>query len=83
MAQNFPSLIEQSRHWTLNREQHNAFLLMGAALMQHIYATNRLSDLEVSQSMIANISKIKWFLDAVLPVNRQLALFLAESGGTG
>ncbi|KZS16225.1 Uncharacterized protein APZ42_018073 [Daphnia magna] len=83
MAQDFPSLIEQSRHWTLNREQHNAFLLMGAALMQHIYATNRLSDLEVSQSMIANISKLKWFLDAVLPVNRQLALFLAESGGTG
>ncbi len=29
---NFPSLQDQSQLWSLNKEQHNAFLLMGAAM---------------------------------------------------
>ncbi|EFX77237.1 hypothetical protein DAPPUDRAFT_247721 [Daphnia pulex] len=43
---NFPSLQDQSHVWSLNKEQHNAFLLMGAAMLQHIHFTNQLADSE-------------------------------------
>jgi len=80
---NFPSLQEQSKHWSLNAEQHDAFLLMGAALLQHVHTTNQLSELEHNQRLVAKIHKINNYLDAVLPINRQLVMFLAGSGGTG
>lgn len=56
---------------------------MEAALLQFIYTTNQLSDLDVSQTMVMKIETMKSFLDALLPVNRQLTLFLSGSGGTG
>lgn len=33
LDQNFPNLSEQSQHWTLNREQRSAFLLIDTALL--------------------------------------------------
>jgi hypothetical protein len=80
---NFPSLQEKSRHWSLNEEQHHAFLLMGAALLQHIYITNQISEFEHNQRMVNKIRVINNYLDAVMPVNRHLVMFLAGSGGTG
>jgi hypothetical protein len=79
---NFPSLQEQSRHWSLNEEQHHAFLLMGAALLQHIYITNQLSEFEHNQRLVNKIRVINNYLDTVMPVNRHLVMFLAGSGGT-
>jgi len=56
LEQNFPTIQEQSRHWSLNQEQNDAFILMAAALLQHINNTNQLSELEHIQSMISKIS---------------------------
>ena len=83
LPQNFPTLQEQSRHWTLNKEQHYAFLLMGSSLLQHIQSTNQLSTLEVNRTMEQQINKINSYLNAILPKQRQLVMFLAGSGGTG
>jgi predicted ATPase len=80
---NFPSLQEQLQYWSLNVEQHDAFLLMGAALLQHVHTTNQLSELEHNQRLVDKIRKINNYLDAVLPINRQLVMFLAGFGGTG
>jgi hypothetical protein len=77
------SLQKQSQHWSLNAEQHDAFLLMGDALLQHVHTTNQLSQLEHNQRLVAKIHKINNYLDAVFPINRQLVMFLAGSGGTG
>ena len=43
LEQNFPAIQEQSRHWSLNQEQNDAFILMAAALLQHINNTNQLN----------------------------------------
>lgn len=83
LEQNFPTIQEQSRHWSLNQEQNDAFILMAAALLQHINNTNQLSELEHIQSMISKIQKMNAYLDIILPTNRQLVMFLAGSGGTG
>jgi predicted ATPase len=80
---NFPSLQEQLQYWSLNVEQHDAFLLMGAALLQHVHTTNQLSELEHNQRLVDKIRKINNYLDPVLPINRQLVMFLAGFGGTG
>ncbi len=56
---------------------------MGAALLQHIHATNQLSELEHNQRLVTKIRTINNYLDAVLPVNHHLVMFLAGSGGTG
>jgi hypothetical protein len=56
---------------------------MGAALLQHVNTTNQLSKLDYNQRLVAKIRKINNYLDAVLPNNRQLVMFLAGSGGTG
>ena len=83
LEQNFPAIQEQSRHWSLNQEQNDAFILMAAALLQHINNTNQLSELEHIQSMTSKIQKMNSYLDIILPTNRQLVMFLAGSGGTG
>jgi len=80
---NFPTLQEQSRHFTLDQDQHYAFLLAGCSLLQHIYTSNEFSTLEVSQQMVQKIAKINAYLTAILPKDRQLVMFLAGSGGTG
>jgi hypothetical protein len=53
---------------------------MGAALLQHVNTTNQLSKLDYNQRLVAKIRKINNYLDAVLPNNRQLVMFLAGSG---
>jgi hypothetical protein len=79
---NFPSLQGQSQVWSLNKEQHNAFLLMGAAMLQHIHFTNQLADSEKNSSITSEIKKLDSFLDGLLLTNRYLRMFLAGSGGT-
>lgn len=83
LEQNFPAIQEQSRHWSLNQEQNDAFILMAAALLQHTNNTNQLSELEHIQSMTSKIQKMNSYLDIILQTNRQLVMFLAGSGGTG
>jgi hypothetical protein len=80
---NFPSLQDQSQLWSLNKEKHNAFLLMGAAMLQHIHSTNQLADSENNSSITSKIKKLDSFLDGLLPTNRHLVMFLAGLGGTG
>jgi hypothetical protein len=80
---NFPTLQDQSKHWCLNIQQHRAFLLMGASLLQHLYTSNELSDFETNQDLVAKIHKINAYITALLPHDKQLVLFLAGSGGTG
>lgn len=56
---------------------------MGSSLLQHIHSSNQLSTLDVNQEMVKKIDKINWFLDEILPKQRQLVMYLAGSGGTG
>lgn len=83
LEQNFPSIEEQSLHWTLNKKQHYAFSLMGAALLKHIFLCNSGNESQQSQHIVSIISKIEQHLDVLLPESKQLIMFLSGSGGTG
>lgn len=83
LAADFPTLEQHSQHWTLNKKQHSAFLLMGAALLKHIYNANISEHSETSERILSSVRKIQHYLDVILPQNQQLVMFLAGSGGTG
>lgn len=48
----FPTLAGHSKHWTLNNKQNKAFVLAGAALLQHIANVNAINSRE--QTPITN-----------------------------
>lgn len=79
----FPTLQEQSRHWTLNVKQHAAFVLIGAALLQHIWSTNYIENQVCSQQAIQLKESIVNLLKQILPESEQLIMYLGGSGGTG
>lgn len=81
MPVNYPTLEEQSEHWTLNMEQHMSFVLMGAALLQHLLNIN--SVLELPEAARYRMDNINHLISDILPASGQLILFLGGSGGTG
>lgn len=80
---NFPTMNEQSKHWTLNKKQHLAFILVAAALLKHILDANRPDQTNLSLQMARMSDNIDLLLRAVLPASGQLIMFLGGSGGTG
>lgn len=79
----FPTLEEHSRHWGLNTKQHLAFILMAAALLQHVFSSNNGTDTQSLPDTIERISRISAQLEEILPSSKQLLLFLGGCGGTG
>lgn len=79
----FPTLDEQSKHWTLNEKQHQAFLLGGAAFLQHISNANAIDPSQHTVSSKRITTAIKEHLKKLLPKDGQLIMYLGGSGGTG
>ena len=79
----FPTIEEQSHHWTLNEKQHMSFVLMAAALLQHVFSANNETDSLSTDETIKRISRIKDQLEDILPNSKQLLMFLGGCGGTG
>ncbi len=83
LESNFPTLNEQSKHWSLNAKQHQAFLLAGAALLQHISKTNSIDPSNQTTSCRNLTTAITEHLNILLPKDGQLIMYLGGSGGTG
>ena len=79
----YPTLKEHSQHWSLNGKQHKAFLLMAAALLQNIFSVNNATTAQQSSSAIDCISRISTQLEQILPLSKQLLMFLGGCGGSG
>ncbi|EFX73115.1 hypothetical protein DAPPUDRAFT_325613 [Daphnia pulex] len=56
---NFPTLQKHSEHWGLNEKQHLAFVLIGAALLQHVALANSSSTDNPSTRMALLTSNIQ------------------------
>ena len=79
---NFPTLQQHSEHWGLNKKQHLAFILISAALLQHVALANSSSTGNPSIRMALLTSNIQALVKKIMPTP-QLMLFLGGSGGTG
>lgn len=79
----FPTLQQYSRKWRLNKKQHAAFLLSGAAFLQHLYKTAESTCTHTSEGASQIDLKLRCELQKLLPVGEQLLLHLSGSGGTG
>jgi hypothetical protein len=79
---NFPTLKKHSEHWGLNEKQHLSFVLIGAALLQHVALVNSSFPDNPSTRMALLTSNIQALVKKILPTPK-LMLFLGGSGGTG
>ena len=79
----FPTLQQHSRKWGLNEKQHAAFLLSGAAFLQHLYKTVETSSTSQHNGASQIDEKLCQVFDNLLPPSGQLLLYLSGSGGTG
>ena len=79
----FPTIEEHSRHWTLNEKQHIAFVLMAAALLQHVFSANNGTEGLTTPDTINRITRIRSQLEEILPDSKQLLMFIGGCGGTG
>ncbi len=79
----YPTLEEHSRHWCLNEKQHLAFVLMAAALLQHILLANSPFDNQTTPELCIRFAGIATKLQEILPSSKQLLMFLGGCGGTG
>ena len=79
----FPTIQEQSTHWTLNEKQHAAFTLISAALLKHIWLTNEMDPSMNGWQHSQITQEIKTSLQKIFNTTEQLVLFLGGSGGTG
>ena len=80
---NFPTIQEYSKHWTLNEKQHLAFVLIAAALLEHICEAKKPDGAHIPTRMGRMSTDIDALLQAILPPSGQLVLYLGGSGGTG
>lgn len=71
---NFPTLQQQSEHWGLNEKQHMAFVLIGAALLQHVALANSTNTGNPSIQIALFTSNIQELLKKIMPTP-QLILF--------
>jgi hypothetical protein len=76
---NYPTIEDQSKHYTLNAKQHVSFVLLAAALLSSVFAQQETGDPQHD----ASSARVRALLAAVLPKNGQLRLYLGGSGGTG
>lgn len=51
-----PNVEQHAKHWNLNEKQRQAFLLTGAALLQHIYASLK-SNLTLTTKKVKRLNK--------------------------
>lgn len=78
-----PTLQQHSEKWELNEKQHCAFVLSGAAFLQHLYNNIDRLSLESQPELLCIDEKLQTLLREILPPSGQLLLHLAGSGGTG
>lgn len=80
----FPTLQEHSQRWQLNEKQHSAFILCGAALLQHIYNNREDSSTTAEDERAQQLDEqLRKRMSGILPSNGKLLMHLAGSGGTG
>ena len=54
----FPTMFEHSQHWRLNKKQHQAFVLIAAALLKHVACENESEESSgVRQGGVRNSNK--------------------------